>query len=525
MPISTRTFTGTDHEGCNCYKCRSRRELRGFNEWYNSLGEKFNGMIPRNYHLSRISNNNVTSDITLEQAESVKFQVKQILDYNASKIEGATPAKIRKHEYCIDCGKIHLREQTRITTHNGEDRFLCHECSKLHYRLCTHCHKYQSKRTSIRFNELYYCAECFVLKFYKCNRCDRIQTLGTEHKFLFSSMHGNLQMYVICPDCRLSLQTCTTCRHHFFDSPRNTINRRGMCPQCFIDQSEIKQYSYKPSARWKTSVKTERFRADTLFAGFEWELENRSGRDQTGTPKLIHETQAEKLSTLMGEGFIYFKKDGSLSNGFEVVTHPFTWQFYHDNREKFKAMVSEAYKNGMRAERTCGFHVHMSKKAFSHGQMYKFVKFIYEPLNTEFIDVVSERPQRTSYAAFRDSDQRRVAKFAKNKCNQSEDRHSAVNATGNHTVEVRFFASTTNQLSFLKNIEFVFALYEYAGVCSYKQFYAQDFLKWLSTRSAANKYRNLVRWLKDSNIPDSMRGIFRKQLKKNKANLNLKKGE
>ncbi len=518
MPINVNAFTGATHTNCACYKCRVRNAAAGFATWYAALPGQFGGTLPLGYKLS-----DPLSALTLEQMETVKHAVSQVLKFNEDKLNSSTALQKSRLVYCFDCGKAHIKDNNRRTNVNWQLHYLCSECARTKYRLCCTCHLYKQRLGFKRHADLYYCSECFHRLFYLCSRCDRVFALGNEHRFLFQGDQN--REYTLCPSCKENLRSCRVCGHHFFDSLQAFTDRRGQCAQCFLNKSSIRNYSFKPAARWRTNVKLEKFRGDTLFAGFEWELENRSGRSSTDTRSLSHELQADKISSTLEDGLVYFKQDGSLSNGFEVVTHPFTWQFYHDHRENFITMVEEAYRNGMRAERSCGFHIHMSKPAFSYGQLYKFVKFIYANENAEFIDTVSERPQRSSYAAFRESDRDKSVKFAKRKCNCSEDRHSAINATGNRTVEVRFFASTIKPLSLLKNIEFVFALYEYTNVCSYKQCTAADFLAWLATRPVANKYRNLVTWIKKSSINESMQRKFRKQLKKNKANLNLKKGE
>jgi hypothetical protein len=521
MPINVSAFSmGTSD--CNCYKCRMRKEVGQFESWLEEMRVAIGGAIPRNFAGASIFEGETS--ITLEQIEHVKFSLNQIKMYNDEKKENIRPMQMYKYAYCVDCGKIHLKHAERKTKYDNEFHFLCSKCARLNYRVCAYCRMYLKKSIFRRYRDEYLCHPCFDAKYYVCSRCDKTHMIGDETRFTLSRSANEDVDYIICPNCKQSLRICIACGHHFFDSERATADRRGMCQQCFSDRSCIKQYSYKPVAKCKTSEKVEKSRSDSLFIGFELELENRSGRDFTGTRQLTHEVQADKLSNIMGEGFIYFKRDGSLNNGFEVVTHPFSWQFYHDNKVKFEEMLIEAYKNGMRAERTCGFHVHMSRTAFGYGKLYKFVKFIYNLQNREFIRAISERECDSSYATYRERDANNVVKFAKAKCNCSQDRHSAVNATGSRTVEVRFFASTTNILSFFKNIEFVFALHEYVGTCSYEDINAIDFLNWLATRAISNKYRNLALWLKDSHIPDTLRRKFRKQLKQNKSNLNLKKG-
>ncbi len=62
---------------------------------------------------------------------------------------------------------------------------------------------------------------------------------------------------------------------------------------------------------------------------------------------------------------IYCKHDGSLEDGFEIVTHPMSLE-YHEKHMPWAAVLQEAVSMGYRSHQagTCGLHIHVSRSAF-----------------------------------------------------------------------------------------------------------------------------------------------------------------
>ena len=66
---------------------------------------------------------------------------------------------------------------------------------------------------------------------------------------------------------------------------------------------------------------------------------------------------------------IYIKSDGSLEDGFEIVSHPMTLE-YHAEEMNWKELLREAVSMGYRSHQTstCGLHVHVNRNAFGDNQ-------------------------------------------------------------------------------------------------------------------------------------------------------------
>ena len=66
-----------------------------------------------------------------------------------------------------------------------------------------------------------------------------------------------------------------------------------------------------------------------------------------------------------GNEMIYIKHDGSINEGFEIVSHPMTLD-YHENHMNWLEVFEKAIEMGYRSHNTstCGLHIHVSRSAF-----------------------------------------------------------------------------------------------------------------------------------------------------------------
>ena len=77
---------------------------------------------------------------------------------------------------------------------------------------------------------------------------------------------------------------------------------------------------------------------------------------------------AARISAMYGSDFLYFKHDGSLDEGCELVTHPMSPEYMmsDDGKKMWRDICEAALAEGMRSHdtTTCGFHVHVSRDFF-----------------------------------------------------------------------------------------------------------------------------------------------------------------
>lgn len=271
-----------------------------------------------------------------------------------------------------------------------------------------------------------------------CDACDDIN--------FFENM-VSFERCVYCEYCYdNNVYTCDDCGIQYWD---------GNGHECEEDESIIHNYSYRPSPYF--------FGKGQYYLGFELEVEARNSSRYEG---------AEIAQDILGS-HAYMKDDGSLSDGFEIVTHPHTLEAY---KKDFNwDFIPKLKREGFRSwnTETCGLHVHVSRTAFGTGESpwgrsdrdqlilkrqaheLRFMKLIYD--NQRQVERIAGR-SGNSYATFQDKGKLiPKVKFG----NQSSGRYSAINTENDSTLEVRVFKGSLRTERVMSALEFVAASVEY----------------------------------------------------------------
>lgn len=273
----------------------------------------------------------------------------------------------------------------------------------------------------------------------------------------------------------------------------------------------IYNYSYKPSAifinddghkSYYSSEYTDiagKLRSQ-LYMGFELELEVGRGVSRNDCAEHVCET----INEGNGDSVVYLKEDGSIQNGFEIVSHPMTLDFAM-NHFKWNG-ISDLIKKGCKSwdATNCGLHIHMSRNAFVDDKhLFKFFKFLYDNSS----DMKAFAGRSVSYAkwdksaflnGWRNYDETTgnynmqfsssFMKHAKGE-GYNEDRYTAVNLQNRHTIELRFFRPSLNPNTVISALQFCEALFNYTETeCNTQQIMSggalafRSFASWVKTQ-------------------------------------------
>ena len=217
-----------------------------------------------------------------------------------------------------------------------------------------------------------------------------------------------------------------------------------------------------------------------------------------------------ELIDAQNKPFFYCKADsspfGSCRSAFECVTRPMdyraqriAWGQWFANMWDSK---TKSYKDFDTSKATGnGMHIHIDRASFrSKSHLQNFVWFIIDPLNTAFIEFISEReyglnsfcPMPVSYSKSRRNDYKNALSL------YNDDFRGAVYIKGNSgkTVEVRIFKGIVSYATVMKNLDIVDALYYFTMNRSYSQLTLSNFLTWLE-KVEKNKYKALKAFLSD----------------------------
>jgi len=141
------------------------------------------------------------------------------------------------------------------------------------------------------------------------------------------------------------------------------------------------------------------------FMGFELEMETGPDREQSTGRALLDVFDANATT----RDLAYLKHDGSISYGFEMVTHPMSYNWAIDN---FPFDVLDlAKRRRARAADSCGLHIHVNRDGFSSPtHVYRWLKFIYR--NERGVTAIARR-RSSSWARFHASERALAKRVAK----------------------------------------------------------------------------------------------------------------
>jgi len=210
-----------------------------------------------------------------------------------------------------------------------------------------------------------------------------------------------------------------------------------MCRPCSIEKGigAIESYSTKPTPVFHGK--------GLLYFGFE----NEVSFDRVISPH----TQVFPIIKHFKEDELLIKSDGSVNNGFEIVSHPHTFDKYCDKKWKL------AFLDTMIKHSSCGMHIHLSRASFTTFHKYKFIHFIQS--FPAFITKISGRAPN-NYCGLSESPSTVLAKEG------DSTRYRRINLSNSKTIELRCFAGAHVYEIWRKNIEFVQCLFNYTLITS-----------------------------------------------------------
>jgi len=231
----------------------------------------------------------------------------------------------------------------------------------------------------------------------------------------------------------------------------------------------VHDYTYRPDAIFHTTDNNTR-----LFFGMEIEVESPNGWEiRNESARYLY----DKLEA--GASLAYLKNDGSLNCGYEIVTHPMTYDFFTNEATEFWESldhIRDVYNMKSWATKTCGLHIHISRTGFTNPpHLHRFLNLVYS--NPDFYQAMAGR-SASSWAKFDDvmsynTETRVVGRSYKNKVadpsRTSTDRYSAVNTNNYATIEMRIFKGSINKTNVRGALGLAHASVEYTRTMSIQE--------------------------------------------------------
>ena len=267
--------------------------------------------------------------------------------------------------------------------------------------------------------------------------------------------------------------TCPCCKDKV---PKLAYNKETKeCEKCETRHFEIHSYSTRVPQLLK--FKAHKVKPETLYLGCELEFET--------TDK---DTARIKVGKAL-KGHAIMKSDGSIRNGFEVVTCPATIDIHMEEFKKFYSDLPGELRNASNV----GMHVHVSRKPLSILTVGKLTAFMNRGDNKTFIEYVAGRRNNT----YCHQGSRSVTYPWTNQ--SGGERYNTLNLCNKETIEFRIFSTPLTFQEFASKIQFCQALVDYCKPAnlslSLKEMtHFQNFINWVLPRK--KEYPQLVETLK-----------------------------
>jgi hypothetical protein len=253
---------------------------------------------------------------------------------------------------------------------------------------------------------------------------------------------------------------------------------------------KIHDYSYKPAPIF--------YGDGSRYFGVELEVDE-GGCDEDNAEEILD------IANNFHEDRLYIKKDGSLNEGMELVSHPMTLA-YHKNIMPWNSVMKRLISMGYLSHKaeTCGLHCHINRTAFGkerseQDEVIARIIFFVEHHWAELLKF----SRRTQYQMERWANRygmknkpKELMDDVKKRC---PNRYTCVNIQNYFTIEFRMFRGTLKYNTFIATLQLVDEICNVALTLSDE---AMPNLSWSEFVGNLDKEKRaeLITYLKERNL-------------------------
>jgi len=322
---------------------------------------------------------------------------------------------------CGCCGDQFPAAEYAGFSDTEDDGIVCNECFEL-YSACDNCGCVFLIGDMETIGDLLMCSSC-AEDHTTCWNCDGI--ISAEDALY-------LRSHAFCSDCSDELLSdCADCGDRYYNSEMQS-NMYGdlVCDSCFHsnDSADVHSYNYKPDPLFHNDDSSfdDSPQDNTVYIGFELEVE---------VPNSVSECAAAVCEYSEEGDAFYLKEDGSITSGFEVVSHPHSIVALNDAgwlREVLNCLTGYDCKSHDTS--TCGLHVHVSRRHLSYTETVKLGMLVH--LNQSQWRKIARR-NCTEWSRFKELPCKLVDMGG-----NPQSRYEALNWHNFETVEFRMYKGT-----------------------------------------------------------------------------------
>ncbi len=355
---------------------------------------------------------------------------------------------MEEKKYCDCCENVIEGDSFYV-----EGNLICADCYEEHCCICDSCNEAVYTENTYSDNNTTVCSGCYEEYYHRCEECDCL---------------------VYCDDVYWQ-------------------NNHSYCYECYEEtcgsDDYIEDYSYKPSPIF--------YGTDGRFYGVELEVD-KGGKDGDNAKTLLETANYR-------DEHIYIKSDGSIDDGFEIVSHPMTLD-YHINNMDWHCIMHDCIRMGYRSHQTstCGLHIHIGRKELGKtvSEQEEVISKIMYFIEHHWNEMV-KFSRRSEYSINRWAARYGYENNAKDILDKAKSgtngRYAAVNICNYNTVEIRIFRGTLKYTSFIATLQMVNVICDVAFSMSEYDLHKLSWSEFVSNIDKA-KYPELIQYLKERKL-------------------------
>lgn len=159
------------------------------------------------------------------------------------------------------------------------------------------------------------------------------------------------------------------------------------------------------------------------------------------------DTYAGEVRDILGDILYDIQEDGSILNGFEIISNPMTYDYYVANKGKIEEMLKYLQENEFQTYGDdCGVHIHITRQPLENADedAYENMHYIVETFKDSIIKYAHRSGSR--YASYLSDSScisnDKISEIKKGCKMQKGERYLVINNNPHNTIELRMFKSS-----------------------------------------------------------------------------------
>ena len=327
---------------------------------------------------------------------------------------------------CFECGQVIEGDDFYITSEGS----LCYDCYEESFCFCDECGEIIRADDSVYMDGSLLCNDCLTENYTLCNSCRE-----WTHNDGLTRVRGGDYICEYCLDN--DYYYCEQCEEYVYCDEYDC--EEELCHECLENQTIGEYHSHHYYKIGEAEP-----RKNLWHKGIELEIDNGEDREELAG-------ELKRIANTIDAERIYFERDGSLDNGFEIITQPF---LIGDNSIEWEKILKKCIDYGFTSHDagTCGLHLHYDRKFFGRtfsqqtyhiGKIIAFYEIFWNDLLKASRRTASQYEQWAKrYYIDKPEEATEIVKKG------NSERYHAVNLTKGVTIEFRLGRGTLNINSF-----------------------------------------------------------------------------